>query len=74
MQSITKVGVEEAVEVLRKAPELKLTFGIRAFRDIIVKASKDGDLAAMRRCVTSTVQLFISLQIHLLDSTLFWPG
>ena len=50
------MGVDEAVEVLRKAPELKMTFGIRAFRDIIVKASKDGDLAAMRRCVPSTAQ------------------
>ncbi len=50
LQSITKVGAEEAVEVLKKAPELKLTFGPRAFRDIIVKASKEGNLATMRRC------------------------
>ena len=50
LQSITKVGADKAVEVLKKAPELKLTFGPRAFRDIIVKASKEGDLAAMRRC------------------------
>ncbi|CAL5222425.1 g4787 [Coccomyxa viridis] len=48
LKSITKVGADKAVEVLKKAPELKLTFGPRAFRDIIVKASKEGDLAAMR--------------------------
>ena len=64
------MGVDEAVEVLRKAPELKMTFGIRAFRDIIVKASKDGDLAAMRRCVPSTAQQLAVCRVHLLSSLL----
>ena len=51
LQSIVEVGVEDAVEVLKRAPELKLTFGMRAFRDIIVRASKAGNLTVMKRRV-----------------------
>jgi len=43
------VSTDKAVEVLKKAPELRLTFGIKAFREVIVRASKAGDLAVIKR-------------------------
>ena len=74
LQSITKVSVDGAVEVLKKAPELKLTFGPRAFRDIIVKASKEGDLAAMRRCDHCMPSHILSLQMSVSPVLHPWPA
>ena len=49
LQSITKVSVDKALDVIKSSRELALTFERRGFRDIIVRASKAGDLPAIRR-------------------------
>ena len=49
VQSITQVSVDKALEVIKSSRELALTFERRGFRDIIVRASKAGDLQAIRR-------------------------
>ena len=49
LQSITKVSVDKALEVLRRSPELQLTFNLPSFREIVVRASKAGDLKAVKR-------------------------
>ena len=49
VQSITKVSVDKALEVIKCSPELALTFERRGFREIIVRASKAGDLPAVGR-------------------------
>ncbi|CAK0787434.1 hypothetical protein CVIRNUC_010654 [Coccomyxa viridis] len=49
LKSITKVSVDKALDVIKSSRELALTFERRGFRDIIVRASKAGDLPAIRR-------------------------
>ena len=49
VQSITQVSVDKALDVIKSSRELALTFERRGFRDIIVRASKAGDLPAIRR-------------------------
>lgn len=50
-QKVLEAGeVQQALEVLRRSPELQLTFQRPAFRHVIIRASQQGNLRAVVRC------------------------
>jgi hypothetical protein len=50
-QKVLEAGdVQQALEVLRRSPELQLTFERTAFRHVIIRAAKQGNLKAVLRC------------------------
>ena len=49
-QKVLEAGdVQQALEVLRRSPELQLTFERTAFRHVIIRAAKQGNLKAVLR-------------------------
>ncbi len=56
-QKVLEAGdVQQALEVLKRSPELQLTYQLTAFRHVIIRASQQGNLRAVVRCDTAHIK------------------
>lgn len=60
LQRVAEAGnVRQALEVLKRSPELAMEFSVKAFVTVMARASKEGNLGAVFKCAPSSFASFM---------------